>query len=242
LIKAHLISNLYSVFLSFIHSRRHFHSAQNSFSNAAAASPSDSSPEASSPSQSVTIISGDRGVVDWETRYKQLKAERQAQAVERWKEFLEKHPEVSYPSPDGTDRPSLKVVSIVNKLLNLSVLESYQLAHLLDKTYAFSASSAPAPPSSVAPSTSAAAAPAAETPKAAEVAAKTTFSVKLESFNAADKIKVIKEIRAATGLGLKESKDLVEGAPKMVKANLAKADADALVAKLKEAGAKTSLE
>ncbi len=53
---------------------------------------------------------------------------------------------------------------------------------------------------------------------------------------------MIKEVRTATGLGLKESKDLVEGAPKTIKKDLSKADADALVAKLKEAGAKCSLE
>jgi large subunit ribosomal protein L7/L12 len=55
-------------------------------------------------------------------------------------------------------------------------------------------------------------------------------------------LQVIKEVRTATGLGLKESKDLVEGAPKTIKKDLSKADADALVAKLKEAGAKCSLE
>jgi large subunit ribosomal protein L7/L12 len=82
--------------------------------------------------------------------------------------------------------------------------------------------------------------PAAEAAKPAEV--QTAFSVRLDSFDAKDKIKVIKEVRTATGLGLKESKDLVEGAPKVIKKDLSKADADALVAKLKEAGAKCSLE
>ena len=81
---------------------------------------------------------------------------------------------------------------------------------------------------------------AAEAAKPAEV--QTAFSVRLDSFDAKDKIKVIKEVRTATGLGLKESKDLVEGAPKVIKKDLSKADADALVAKLKEAGAKCSLE
>jgi len=81
---------------------------------------------------------------------------------------------------------------------------------------------------------------AAEAAKPAEV--QTAFSVRLDSFDAKDKIKVIKEVRTATGLGLKESKDLVEGAPKVIKKDLSKADADALVAKLKEAGAKCTLE
>lgn len=74
------------------------------------------------------------------------------------------------------------------------------------------------------------------------VEAQTSFAVRLDSFDAKDKIKVIKEVRTATGLGLKESKDLVEGVPKVVKKDLSKADAEALVAKLKEAGAKCTLE
>lgn len=81
---------------------------------------------------------------------------------------------------------------------------------------------------------------AAEEKKPAE--AQTAFAVRLDSFDAKDKIKVIKEVRTATGLGLKESKDLVEGVPKTVKKDLSKADAEALVAKLKEAGAKCTLE
>ena len=72
--------------------------------------------------------------------------------------------------------------------------------------------------------------------------AQTAFSVRLDGFNAADKIKVIKEVRTATGLGLKESKELVEGAPKVIKKDITKAECDALVAKLKEAGAKVSVE
>jgi len=58
----------------------------------------------------------------------------------------------------------------------------------------------------------------------------------------ANKINVIKEVRAITGLGLKEAKDLVEGAPKTVKESVAKADADAMKAKLEEAGAKVELK
>lgn len=64
----------------------------------------------------------------------------------------------------------------------------------------------------------------------------------MDSFDAKDKIKVIKEVRTATGLGLKESKELVEGAPKTIKKDMSKADAEALIAKLKEAGAKATLE
>lgn len=179
---------------------------------------------------------------DWETRYEALKQQRQADAITRWQELQELHPEISFPSPDGTDRPSKKVVSIVNKIFNLSVLESYQLAHLMDKAYGFSASAAPsAAPAQQAQQGGAAPAAAAEAPKA-PAAEKSTFSIRLDGFDAANKIKVIKEVRTATGLGLKESKELVEGAPKMLKNNLSKADCDALVAKLKEAGAKITVE
>ena len=78
--------------------------------------------------------------------------------------------------------------------------------------------------------------------KKEEKAAQTSFSVRLDGFNAPDKIKVIKEVRTATGLGLKESKELVEGAPKTIKKDITKAECDALVAKLKEAGAKVTVE
>lgn len=67
--------------------------------------------------------------------------------------------------------------------------------------------------------------------------AKTNFDVKLLGFDAKSKIKVIKEVRAVTGLGLKEAKDLVEGAPKVIKKDLKQEEADELKAKLVEIGA-----
>lgn len=76
----------------------------------------------------------------------------------------------------------------------------------------------------------------------AQPSAPRMYSVVLDSFNPADKIKIIKEVRVATGLGLKESKDLVESAPKPVKKELSQQDAEALVEKLKIAGAKCSLQ
>jgi large subunit ribosomal protein L7/L12 len=72
---------------------------------------------------------------------------------------------------------------------------------------------------------------------AAEVEEQTEFDVVLEAAGA-NKIQVIKAVREATGLGLKEARDLVDGAPKPVKEKVSKADADALKAKLEEAGAK----
>jgi len=71
---------------------------------------------------------------------------------------------------------------------------------------------------------------------------KTSFDVKLASYDAKSKIKVIKEVRAITGLGLKEAKELVEGAPSVLKKDLKKEEAEALIAKLTEVGAVGELE
>jgi len=84
--------------------------------------------------------------------------------------------------------------------------------------------------------TAAAAAP------AAAPEAKTEFTVSLDGFDPAKKINVIKVVREITGLGLKEAKDLVEGAPKAVKENIAKEEAEALKKKLEDGGAKVSLK
>ena len=73
-------------------------------------------------------------------------------------------------------------------------------------------------------------------------AAQTEFSLKLDAFDASSKIKVIKEVRAATELGLKEAKELVEGAPCVLKKGLSKEDAEAMMAKIVAAGATCSLE
>ncbi len=117
---------------------------------------------------------------------------------------------------------------IVEDLSALTVLEAAELSKMLEEKWGVSA----AAPVAVA---AAGAAPAA----AAEE--KTEFTVQLTS--AGDKkIEVIKEVRAITGLGLKEAKDLVEGAPKPLKAGVAKADADAIKKKLEEVGAKVELK
>ena len=85
----------------------------------------------------------------------------------------------------------------------------------------------------------AAAAPAAEEAPAAE---KTHFTIKLEKFDASSKIKLIKEVRAYTGLGLKEAKELVEGAPAEIKADVPKAEAEQLKEKLEGVGGTVLLE
>ena len=117
---------------------------------------------------------------------------------------------------------------IVDDLSKLTVLEAAELSKLLEEKWGVSA----AAPVAVA---AAAAAPAA----AAEE--KTEFTVQLTA--AGDKkIEVIKEVRAITGLGLKEAKDLVEGAPKAVKEGVNKADAEKFKAQLEKAGAKVDLK
>ncbi|KAB2604417.1 54S ribosomal protein L12 [Pyrus ussuriensis x Pyrus communis] len=78
--------------------------------------------------------------------------------------------------------------------------------------------------------------------KSEEKAEKLVFDVKLDSFDAAAKIKVIKEVRTFTDLGLKEAKDLVEKAPTLLKKGVTKDEAESIVAKMKEVGAKVSME
>src|SRR5213592_776286 len=117
---------------------------------------------------------------------------------------------------------------IVDDLSSLTVLEAADLAKMLEEKWGVSAAAAVA----VAGPAAAAAAPAEE---------KTEFTVVLAA--AGDKkIEVIKEVRALTGLGLKEAKDLVEGAPKPVKEGVNKEEADKLKAQLEKAGAKIELK
>ena len=119
---------------------------------------------------------------------------------------------------------------IVDDLSSLTVLEAAELAKLLEEKWGVSAAAAVA-----------VAAPAAGGGGAAAAEEKTEFSVVLAS--AGDKkIEVIKEVRAITGLGLKEAKDLVEGAPKPVKDGVAKDEADKIKAQLEKAGAKVELK
>ncbi len=115
---------------------------------------------------------------------------------------------------------------LVEDLSALTVIEAADLAKLLEEKWGVSAA---AP---VAAAGAAAAAPAEE---------KDSFDVVLESAGD-NKINVIKAVREITGLGLKEAKDLVEGAPKAVKEGAAKADAETMKKKLEEAGAKVALK
>lgn len=120
------------------------------------------------------------------------------------------------------------IQKIIEELSSLTILEAAELVKALEEKWGVSA----AAPVAVA------AAGAGNAPAAEE---KTEFDVELTSFGA-KKIDVIKVVREATGLGLKEAKDLVEGAPKLVKEKVSKADAEALKAKLEGAGATVTIK
>jgi len=120
---------------------------------------------------------------------------------------------------------------IVDELSALTVLEAAELAKMLESKWGVSAAAAVA----------VAAAPAGGGAAAAPVEEKTEFTVVLAA-SGDKKIEVIKEVRAITGLGLKEAKDLVEGAPKNVKEGVSKEDAAKFKAQLEKAGAKVELK
>jgi large subunit ribosomal protein L7/L12 len=122
-----------------------------------------------------------------------------------------------------------KYQDIIEKIEKLSVLELSELTKALEEKFGVSAAAAAAPAASVS----------AENTQAKEE--KTSFTVMLTDAGA-NKIQVIKVVREATGLGLKESKDLVDAAPKPVKENIKKEEAEELVKKLGEAGAKAELK
>ena len=119
---------------------------------------------------------------------------------------------------------------ILDAIASMSVLEVSELIKMMEEKFGVSAAAAAV--AVAAPAAGGAAAPAEE---------KTEFDVVLESFGD-KKIQVIKAVRELTGLGLKEAKDLVEGAPKTVKEQLSKADAEDVKKKLEEAGAKVTLK
>ena len=119
---------------------------------------------------------------------------------------------------------------ILDKISSMTVLELSDLIKAMEEKFGVSAAAAVAP---AAPAAGGAAAPAVEE--------QSEFSVILASFGE-NKVNVIKAVRELTGLGLKEAKDLVDGAPKPVKEGISKADADAAKKKLEEAGAKVEVK
>ena len=123
---------------------------------------------------------------------------------------------------------SEKITALVEQVKELTVLELSELVHTLEEVFGVSAAAA------------AVAAPAAGA-AAAEVEEKTEFDVILKAAGAS-KLNVIKVVRAITGLGLKDAKDLVDNCPKTLKEAVSKEDAEKMVAELKEAGAEAELK
>lgn len=121
---------------------------------------------------------------------------------------------------------SEKITALVEQVKELTVVELAELVHTLEEVFGVSAAAA------------AVAAPAAA---AVEVEEKTEFDVILKNAGAS-KLGVIKVVRAATGLGLKDAKELVDNCPKTLKEAISKEDAEKLVAELKEAGAEAEIK
>ena len=144
-------------------------------------------------------------------------------------------------APEDPKDYSPKVLDLVEQVMQLNMYESIQFVDLLQDKFGITdtamlagVGAAPA----AAPAAAAEEAPAVEE-KPAE---KTEFTVMLKGFDAKSKIKVIKEVRAITGLGLKEAKETVEKAPVALKEHLTKDEAEELQEKLKAAGAEIALE
>ena len=122
---------------------------------------------------------------------------------------------------------SEKITALVEEVKTLTVLELSELVHTLEEVFGVSAAAAAVAGPAVA--------------AVAEVEEKTEFDVILKSAGAS-KLNVIKVVRAATGLGLKEAKDIVDNCPKTLKEAISKEDAEKLVAELKEAGAEAEIK
>ncbi|HYE81882.1 MAG TPA: 50S ribosomal protein L7/L12 [Clostridia bacterium] len=124
---------------------------------------------------------------------------------------------------------SEKTVKFIEEIKNMTVLELAELVKAIEEEFGVTAA---APVAAAGPAAGAAAAPAEE---------QTEFNVVLAEAGA-EKIKVIKVVREITGLGLKEAKDLVDGAPKAVKEGVSKQEAEEIAAKFKETGAKIEIK
>jgi len=143
------------------------------------------------------------------------------------------------------EKPPEKVVNLVNEILKLNMIESRELIKMLKKELNIPDMPMGMPMMGMqmgggggAPAAGGAA-PVAEAAPAVE---KTEFELKLESFDATSKLKVIKEVRTITGLGLKESKELVEKSPSVIKAGLTKEDAEKFKKLLEDNGGKVVIE
>jgi large subunit ribosomal protein L7/L12 len=126
----------------------------------------------------------------------------------------------------GEDNMALSTNEILDAIASMTVLEASELVKAMEEKFGVSAA-APVAVAAAGPAAGGGAAPAEE---------KTEFTVTLKAFDDTKKIAVIKEVRAVTGLGLKEAKELVEGAPKVLKENIAKDEAEKIKKSVTEAG------
>jgi large subunit ribosomal protein L7/L12 len=124
------------------------------------------------------------------------------------------------------------IKSLGDSIVKLTVLEAKALGDYLEDVHGIKAAAVAAGPAMAAPTAG----------PAEPVAEQTEFDVSLEAYDAAKKIGIIKVVRAATGLGLKEAKDAVEAAPKVIKTGISKDDAAKLKKELEEAGATVKIK
>ena len=151
--------------------------------------------------------------------------------------------EASEDKTDDAREPSPRMVRLADDICGLTLLEVHDLTEILKKRLGLAAMPMMGMPMGGVPMGGAPAAGGAAAAAPEEAAAeKTEFDVKLASFDAASKIKVIKEVRAITELGLKEAKDLVEGAPAALKKGIKKEEAEAIKEKLAKVGGVVAIE
>jgi large subunit ribosomal protein L7/L12 len=139
------------------------------------------------------------------------------------------------PPLDGKAPPHIQ--ELADDILHLNMLEMHELVKMVQEHFGWSDAELDGPAMMMGGGGGGQAA----AEEAAPVVERTTFDLKLEAFDAKSKIKVIKEVRAIAGLGLKEAKELVEGAPKVIKKEIKKEEAEELKAKLEEIGATISI-
>lgn len=150
--------------------------------------------------------------------------------------------EPDYDPTEARTPPSEKIQRIADEISTLSLLEVVDLSTLLKKKLGLPAGMGMMPMGMMPPGMGM---PGGAAPNAAaeeKKPEKTSFDVKLEKFDAASKIKIIKEVRTFTALGLKEAKELVEKAPTVLKSGVSKEEAEQIIEKLKTVGATVVME
>ena len=146
----------------------------------------------------------------------------------------------NFDASESRSPPAEKIIKIVDKIANMTLIEASDLSYLLKKKLGLPDSAMPyyggmgGQIGSSAPDLAA--------KEEEKIPEKTNFDIRLEKFDASAKIKVIKEVRTFTSLGLKEAKELVEKLPAMIKKGVGKEEADQIVEKLKAIGATAVLE